>query len=94
MGNDIKFISAEEARKQTQDNIQKLDDPILLNIFEVGIYPAIEKGCYKCDVVSGDIIPMRVIEVLRRQGYTVNYGKSWDARNEEYENKHKLVISW
>lgn len=87
----MEYFNATEARKKTNDIISNKINEERSKIF-MNINESIQKGkdsCFFNLQTPNDII----VCWLRELGYNVNYGKEFD-RNEAYEDKSKLIISW
>lgn len=91
----MKFLSAAEARKQSQESVENLNNKILSHIFENGILPAIKEGRMTCSIKYGNTsIPTYIIDLLRSKGYSVQYGESYNQRDGNYVDHTRLEISW
>ena len=100
------IIDAHEAKSRSDEVSDKNSLEYLEKIFKEGIFPAIDKGEYKCSIqffdktdISGIVgskdCPERVLKKLRDIGYKVDYGSScYDQRDGYLIDKSKLEISW
>lgn len=100
----MEFINAIEANKRSIANKQMLDDENITFLFEKGIYPAIEKGLCKCEIICDDVKKYKfAIERLRKMGYLVShYDETCHHHHDVYhhynetchEEDNKITIRW
>lgn len=88
-----KWMTADDARLATfrarKSNVEgELEDVIS------AIKEAVKDGEYGCTVSREVEFSETLIERLEALGYRVEYGYSMDGRNETFEDRSKLVISW
>ena len=103
---DFDIIDANEAKSRSDEACDKYTTEYLEKIFKEGIFPAIDKGEYKCSIqffdktslsrmVGSKDCPERVLKKLRNLGYKVEYGSScYDQRDGYQIDRSKLEISW
>lgn len=91
----VQFITADEARTKTNENLNSLENPFLRKIFEDGIYPAIEEGKFNCSVEFSCNIPHGIISILQEKGYYTTYGRHVGSfMGDDFRNEKIINISW
>ena len=91
----IEIITAEEATQKSYLAHKKKYDSYLSKIFKNSIYPAIEDAKYNCTFSHLSPIPEEVLDELRKLGYTVQYQKLYNQReNDYYDDTNIINISW
>lgn len=91
----IQFITANEARTKTNENLNSLlENPFLKKIFEDGIYPAILEGKFNCSVEFSRNIPHSIISILQDKGYHTTYGRCTGVYAQDERNEKIVNISW
>ena len=91
----IEIITAEEATQKSHLAHKKKYDNYLSEIFKNSIYPAIENAKYNCIFSHCTSIPEDALNELRKLGYTVQYQKNYNQKeNDYYDNTNVIKISW
>ena len=88
------YITADTAAKMTYNTNNANIEKSLNKIFDVGIYPAIKEGNYKCSVHADTPFPEKILHELRNLGYKVEYGSHYDQRDGRYDDLTTININW